>query len=502
MENGVTTERTERTVKILIGQVMHETNTFSSVKTTVESFKQWEWCEGAEIIRRHRGVQDFIGGMIDQCAAYGFDIIPTFSATANPSGIIAADTYAKIKKALFAHIEAASHFDAVCLALHGAGVAEGIDDLEGDLLHAVRKAIGDDIPLVVTLDLHANLTEEMVREADVLLGNEDYPHTDSYERGREAVQVAKQLFHGTIRPVTRFVKLPLLIPTSTTEHHPAKSVKTACQEREKDENVIDCTFFHGFPYTDIPQLGAAVLVTTHNAPQLAEAVAEEISDKIWAIREAFFPRYPSPEEGLRMAERHKGKPVIINETSDNPGAGAPGDGTQLLKAMLDAKIAGSCFGFLCDPEAAAKAHAAGVGSTIEVKLGGKTDGLHGMPLSVKAYVKCLTDGRFTLSTPMGRGKRVNLGKSARLDIEGVDVVVCSVTAQTLDEQIFLLHGIDVRQYKIVALKSSHHFRAGFGPISSKIISVDSPGLSTMDVTAFAFTKLNRNVYPLHAVKRT
>lgn len=201
-----------------------------------------------------------------------------------------------------------------------------------------------------------------------------------------------------------------------------------------------------------------------------------------------------------MALDSANQPIVINETSDNPGGGAPGDGTYLLAVMLKEQVENACFAPMYDPEVAALAHRSGAGSWIDVHLGGKTDQLHGEPLPLQAYVKSLTDGRFVRSSPMGKGFSVNLGKSARLQVGEIDIIVCSARSQLMDEQLLLLHGIDIKDYKIVALKSSHHFRAGFEPLSEEIISVDSPGLSTLDFETFSFRNVKGPVYPLHPVK--
>lgn len=487
-------------MRIIIGSLIHETNTFSSVETTIDSFKEWDLSYGDDIINKHRGVAYYLGGMIDECDAHGIEYIPTVSAMARPSGLITKDTYQTLKNDFLEAIKRESHYDAICLSLHGAGVVDGIDDMEGDFLQAVREVVGYDIPLVVSLDLHANMTEQMIHEADVLVGNVLYPHSDSYEIGREAVAIAKQLVEKKIKPTAHLINLPLIIPTFTTEKSPMIELNAACAEVEKHQKVIDCTIYHGFPYTDIEQMGVSVLVTTDDDPQLAEQEAQKIAEKIWEVKKEFFIKHPTPEEGLKLALEHEGYPVVINETSDNPGAGTPGDGTYLLKAMLDAQIEKSCFGNIYDPEVAELAHQAGAGAIIEVKLGGKTDKFHGEPLNVKAYVKSVTDGQFIQSSPMAKGDRVNLGKSARLVINGVDVIVASVNAQVKDEQFFLLHGIDVTEYKVVGLKSSNHFRAGYNPIASKMITVDSPGLSTFDLSVFDYTKLKQKSYPIHQIE--
>lgn len=489
-------------MKILIGQIAHETNTFSKVKTVKESFELWGWDTEDCVITKNRNVRNYVGGMIDRAEELGFEIVPTFATFAYPAGVITTETYQALKEELISRIAAESQYDAIVLSLHGAGVTEGTEDLEGDLLKEIRRVIGYEIPIIVTLDLHANLTQTMVDEADAILGNNLYPHTDSYEIGMEAVGLAQSIVQKQLKPSMYLKTLPLIIPTSTTNLSPAKDINERCREWEQNESLIDCTFYHGFPYTNIAQIGVSVLVTTDNQPDLAKKAAENVASYIWERKEDFYTKHPLPKEAIAQALQHDGHPVVLNETSDNPGGGTPGDGTFLLRALIEEKPEKVAFGFIYDPEVVNKAFQAGVGSSIEVQLGGKTDNLHGEPIQLKAYVKCLTDGRFIQCSPMGKGAQVNLGRSVRLVSDGVDIIVCSVKSQTLDEQIFLLHGIDVKEYKIIGLKSSQHFRAGFEPISSKIITVDSPGLTTLDFTTFQYSNLKMDVYPLKPVTQT
>lgn len=483
-------------MRFLIGQIAHETNTFSNVATTKELFEWWEWDRGQGIIDRHQGVEDYLGGMIARARELEIELAPAFSAFATPSGTITHDTYLQLKNTLLTEIQQAGSVDAVCLALHGAGVAEAVDDIEGDLLAVVRRAVGANTPIVVTLDLHGNLTQEMVDHADILLGVNFYPHTDSADRGREAVDVALRIARGQLQPIMHLAKLPLMIPTSTTNLSPAKDINELCWAWEARDGIVDCTFFHGFPMTDVPCAGVSILAAAHRDEALAQEAAQSVATAVWAQRRAFFPDLPTPEAGIQIALASLSRPVVINETSDNPGGGTPGDGTHLLRAMLEAELTDACFGFIYDPDVAALAHETGAGAYIDVELGGKTDHLHGAPLAVHAYVKCLTDGRFLQSSPMWRGSKVNLGKSVRLQIDGLDVIVCSVRSQVFDEQVFLLHGIDVTLRKIVALKSSQHFRAAYEQVSDHIVTVDSPGLSTMRIQSFGHRRIARPIYPL------
>jgi microcystin degradation protein MlrC len=486
-------------MRIAIGQLAHETNTFSLVRTTVELFKVWEWAQGEEILERHTGVLDYLGGMIDRGEELGIEIVPTFAAMANPSGTITQETFQKAKNLLISSIMDSGKLDGICLFLHGAGVAEGIDDIEGDILSELRSIVGSQIPIVAALDLHGNITETMVKEADALLGNIDYPHTDSYDRGIEAIDVTVSIIQGKVKPEMGLTKLSLLIPTTTTYYSPIKEINDWCQEWEKHPEVLDCTLFHGFPYSDIPHAGVSVITITNNEPFLAQKISDDIAARIFEKKDEFFPVLPSPKEAISYASSREEMPIVINEASDNPGAGTPGDGTFLLKEMIEANIPNSCFGFIFDPEVAEIAHKEGIGSLIQVELGGKTDTLHGNPLKISAYVKSLSDGKFIQSSPMWNGRKVNLGRSARLSVGNVNVIVCSVNSQTFDEQVFLLHGIDVEKSSIVGLKSAHHFRAAFIPIAKEIITVDSPGLSSVNLSTFEYKNISRPIYPFDSV---
>jgi microcystin degradation protein MlrC len=386
--------------------------------------------------------------------------------------------------------------DAICLALHGAGSADGMDDIEGTFLGELRDLVGREIPIVVSLDLHGNTTDAMLEHATAAFYCHEYPHIDGYDRGEEAVETAAKILRGEITPVMHLRRLPLIIPPSTTLTGPAKAINERCFAWEREPGVIDCNFTHGFPHTDVSVIATSVLVTTDGDPDLAKRVADDVADLILATLEDFRQELPGAEEAVAQALAATDLPVIVAEVSDNPGGGAPGSGTHLLRALLDANEPNTCFGFVWDPATADQAHAAGAGATIDVKLGGFTDGLHGAPIEAPAYVKSLTDGRFILVNPMGAGAEVNLGEMARLVIGNVDVLVGSRRAQTLDAQLFLLHGIDVRTYRIVALKSQQHFRGGFKDLAGTIIRADTPGFTTSNLSNLPFQRIHRPIWPL------
>lgn len=488
------------TYRIAIGEVAHETNTFCAALTGVEAFKDDEWLIGDAIVAAHAGNRTYVGGMLDRCVARGLTPVPTFATSTQPSGTIIAAAYAEIEQTLLAEIERALPVDAVCLALHGAGVAQGVDDLEGTLLAAVRALVGPDVPIAVSLDLHGNITQAMLDHADGLFGNWYYPHTDGYERGAECIDYVCQLLAGEIHPVMHLEQLPMMIPTCSTDLEPGKRLNALCQSWEQRPGLIDCTIFHGFALTDVPAVGMTVLTIADGDPALAAEAGRDVGHAIWEARDEYLPEILSAEEAIARALAVPDGPVIINDTSDNPGGGSPGDSTHLLRAMLDAHLANACYGYIFDVETATQVHAAGVGATVAVRLGGKSDALHGAPIEAEAYVKCLTDGQFRLTTPMGRGSLINWGPMARLMIGGVDVLVGSRRSQVLDAEVFLLHGIDVRRYRIVALKSSAHFRAGFTHLAAAIITANTPGATTLDLTVFPYHRIRRTMWPLDAAE--
>lgn len=485
-------------IRVALGGISHETNTYCRGTTGLDEFRVWR---GEEIVANARGVRSYVGGMIDAAGGLGATLIPVLDAAATPSGTIAASAYETLSSEMLEGIKAVLPIDAVALALHGAGVVEGIDDLEGHLCRAVREAVGPQVKIVVTLDLHGNVTQAMADAVDCMFGVHYYPHTDAYDRGREAIEILPRLLAGRVRPVTHVETVPILLPPSTTNLYPASAVNELCAEVERRPGFLDCTFYHGFPYTDIAHVGVHLVATADGSRELARAGAREVAGWVWAHREEFRPEAFTPERAIARAMEIEGGPVVINETADNPDGGAPGDATHLLRAMFAARLQNACLGYVYDPEVVAAAHRAGVGATIEVKLGGKHDHLHGAPLDLTGYVKTLSDGKFVLHGPMSRGARVDLGRMARLQAGGIDVLVSSVRGQTLDAEVFLLHGIDVNRYKVVALKSSQHFRAAFGPLAKEIITVDTPGLTTLRIETFPRQKSPRPIWPLDAEAR-
>jgi microcystin degradation protein MlrC len=478
-------------MRIAIAGISHETNTYCREHTFADAFYQLR----GERMLGARGQQSDVGGAVDACEALGVEPVPILFVSTQPSGTIDRATYDAFKDEILDGLARAGELDGIVLCLHGAGVVDGIEDLEGDLAAAIRRQAGADVPMAACFDLHGNVTQAMADSLDGVFACHHYPHIDLHERAEEAVALVVRMARDGLKTAIHVAALPMLMPTTTTFEGPGKARLAAMLAAEAEPGVIDVSWFHGFPYTDVSHVGAYVVVTTEGDREQARAVSERLARSLWEDREAFRPQSLSAAEAVAAAQTETRYPVVIHETSDNCGGGAPGDGTHLLRAMLEARLERACFGFIVDPETAAQAHEAGVGSTIDVTIGGRYDELHGEPLPARAYIKALHDGRLTMQA-MFKGAPLNLGPLARLVIDGMDVIVGSRRSQTFDREPFLAVGIDVTAYRYVALKSSNHFRAGFQDLAGAIITADPPGLTTHHIEVFPRQRTARPLWPM------
>lgn len=482
------------TFRIAVGGIEHETNTYRASDADLADFHV---VRGNDLLSENIGVRTYLGGMLDAAATLDATVFPTLHATAEPAGVISEATYRGLLDELLERLAEALPVDAVGLSLHGAGIARGTENIEVDICRRVRDLVGPDVKIVITLDLHGNLSPELFELVDVASGTRDAPHTDMFERGRDAVSLIPQLLDGSVNPVIHLERVPLLLPPVTTLKGGAAEINRICRSFETDDDVIACTFFHGFPYADTRFCGVSVLAMTNGNATKASEIAKAVARAIWDTRANIPAKSFTPKDAVRLALAETATPVAVLDGADNTGGGCPGDGTFVLRAMLEAKPANSCFGVICDPEVVAQAHKTGPGATIEVLLGGKSDDMHGEPVAVVAYVKTLTDGRFVRTSPAGEGTLENVGRTARLQIEGVDVIVVTKRYQPFDPEIFSLHGIDVRRSKIVGLKSTNHWRAGFEGVVTSDFLADSPGLMSQDVSRFKYEQVPRPVWPLN-----
>ncbi len=483
---------------IILAQFKHETNTFSSKKTDFNCYLSREYVEGEEILRYYAGTHSEMGGFLDVLAGQDdVRLIPSVAANAIPAGPVTADVWRRIRDMVLETIGQAEKADAVLLCLHGAMVTELSEDGEGDLLAEIRAAVGADVPIMATLDLHANITEKMLANCDVFCPYRGYPHADLYERGLEAANLLLRTLRGEIKPVMRWAKRPFLVAAVPTAMPAMQKHVQRAAGFEKEPGVLSVSIGHGFFCADILEAGLTTLAVTDGDAARAQEIADALADGIWADRALLQRRFYTPEEAIEEARRENVWPVIFADVADNPGGGSTGDGTHLLRAMLKAGVRDAAVALICDPESVAMAEKAGVGNVVHLRLGGKQrPEILGGPIECDAYVKSLNDGKYINDGPMGGGMPMDLQKTAVVVVDGIEVIVsCNVT-QTYDVQVFRSHGIEPRKRKIVVVKSAVHFRAAFEPLAKKVYDIECPGLMPQNPKAMTYTHLRRPIYPL------
>jgi microcystin degradation protein MlrC len=491
--------------RVLIAQFMHETNTFSKLPTTLEDYRKRWLIEGEAMVPRFTGTRNEVGGYIDSVKKYGWQPVWAGAANATPSGKLTKECWETIRDMIVGAAKKAGKLDAICLSLHGAAVTETEDDAEGALLEALRGIVGTDIPVVATLDLHANATLKMAKHANALVSYRTYPHIDGYERAVQAAALVQEVLEGRKKPRCLLVQPAMLEGADhgrTTQPGLMRDLLAKADAFEKEPGINVVSVQAGFTWADIPYTGPSVAVSYEpEAEARAKAVAAAMLDEIWKRRDESSSDYRPISDAIAAAKAGVGKdgPLVVADGTDNPGGGGYNDTTPVLQALIDAKVENVAFGTIFDPGTVQQALKAGVGATIDVVLGGHTDPSMGGPVKAKAMVKMLSDGSFKNDGPMNAGVETSMGPTAVLRIGGIDVVTISNRIQTIDLQVFLSQGIDPRTKSVVVVKSVQHFRAAYAPIAREIVLVDSGGICSPDITRLKFTKLRRPIWPLDGV---
>ena len=485
--------------RVAIGGFLHETNTFAPTKATYADFVHgggWPSMAQRADVLKLRNINVGIAGFIGEAEARGWEMVPTVFAAASPCAHVTRDAYERIAGILVDGLGNAGPLDAVYLDLHGAMVSEHLDDGEGEILARVRQVIGHDLPLVASLDLHANVTPEMIRQADALIAYRTYPHVDMAETGRAAARHLARLLATRQRLAKAFRPLPFLIPISwqCTNDQPARSIYQRLAAMQS-EAVPTLSFCPGFPAADFPHCGPSVFAYGRTQVD-ANAAADQLAAIIEGHESDFDGRIYTPDEGVRLAmelAKTAKKPVIIADTQDNPGAGGDSDTTGMLRALVRNKAVSAATGVICDPSSAQVAHAAGTGATVKLALGGKSGISGDAPYEETFVVENLSDGKFVAPGPYFGGREMDMGPSACLRIGEVRVVVSSHKAQLADQSMFRYVGIEPTQQAILVNKSSVHFRADFEPIAEKLLICAAPGAMPADPAILPWTRLRPGV---------
>ncbi|MCG8548088.1 MAG: M81 family metallopeptidase [Alphaproteobacteria bacterium] len=487
--------------RVLSARIAHETNTFSIRPTRLAAYRAGELYRGEVIQQKLGGTRTEIGAHLDFAEAHGWDLIQPICAWATPSGKTTADTWTEISDALIDACIPGS-VDGVLLSLHGAMATETEDDAEGALLARIRRCLGESVPIAVTLDLHANVSDAMVHHADIVVAYRTYPHVDMYETAMEAADLLNRAMFGHIAPTPHVVRGPLLFgcDLGRTQGGPMSRLLARAEKlRDTTPGVLTIAICAGFPWADTPFSGPSVTVTGDGESDGYRWVSQTLYRAILESHAETTVTFHSIDQAMHRIRRRKRspRPIILADATDNPGGGGYGDHVGLLRALLDTGVTGAAIGCIADPDVVTRCAEVGTGADITVDLGAKVDpALYGPPLRINATVTDLTDGYFVYEGPREKGATGTLGKTAVLNVEGNHVIVASHNRQVFDQAIFRSQGIEPADCSVVIVKSAHHFRAAFEPIAEEVIVVDSGALVTNNLASLPYRKVRRPVWPL------
>jgi microcystin degradation protein MlrC len=479
-------------VRILIGAVGHESNTFTPFLTTMDDFFVRY---GADLFQGSPW-RSSLDGIIETLRARDAELVPTVAAGAMPGGVVERSAYETFKKAI---LEKARGVDGACLYLHGAMRAEGLDYAENDLLHDLRARLGRDVPISLALDMHANIVAEMVDNVEALVAYHTAPHIDAYETGVRAAEMLLWMLEEGKRPAMGFAKIPFLLPgeMAQTSLDPMASMMAMVDELEQRPNVLSSSLANGHCWADVPDIGVAAVVVTTGDAELAQAEADRLASTFWERRAEFgvsaeaYPVAEAVEKALAAGE----STVFLSDSGDNPGAGGTTDVPVLLKELLRQGARSVVFASIWDAEAVNACAAAGVGQAVTLSIGGKLDKVHGKPLEVSGRVRLLTDGQSYRGGILQPAGRALTGPIAVLNVDGVDIILSSTRLSFMDPVQLRFLGLEPLDYRIVVLKRGY-LTAPFQAISERSILAFSPGATNCQVAEMAFHRVNRPMYPL------
>ena len=474
--------------KIAVAGFQHETNTFAPQPTTFEIFEErgaWpELTRGESLIKRFLGLNLPISGFISAC---NHKVEPILWAAAEPGGFVENDAFELITNEIVDGI-INSRPDAVYLDLHGAMVTRKYDDGEAEILRRIREAAGYDLPIAVSLDLHGNLSKSFFDLADLVTIYRTYPHVDLAETGARAADLLSMALKKPLKKAWRRANFLIPVTAQGTDYQPSKNIYNYIDKISQNE-VASIDLAMGFPPADIPELGP-VIVAYDQSQKVANDSVEKVFKKLLEAEPILNDRLVSAEDAVADAVKSINGPVVIADVQDNPGAGGTGDTTGLISALIKAKASDAILSMLYDPDTAEAAHKAGVGSEIDVSLGGKYT-TYSKPIKCKVLIEAISDGRFLFTGPMFGGSHADLGPVALLKIfdTSIRVVVGSKRAQNADQEMFRVVGLEPFQHKIICVKSAMHFVADYKRVSKNIIFATSPGANSCNLTEIPYKRL-------------
>ena len=484
--------------RIGIAGFMHESNTFATTKTTVQHFKEAYYHHGDALVPIWEEAHHELGGFLAGCSDQELEIVPLMAAWATPGGTVTEEAYESIVGEIIQSIRDAGPLDGILLALHGAMVTECIDDADGETLARVREVVGPDVPIVLSLDMHGNVSPRMAAIPDVLVAYQTYPHVDQRDRGVECARMMKEMLSGEVKPCQAHVKLPLLIHIvqQYTGDGPMAELYGERDRIAALPGVVSVSLLPGYIYADSPYMGVSVLVTTHDDEALAETLAKSFGDFVYARREALNAGLPSVDDAVREAVDTEGT-VCLMDCGDNIGAGGPGDSTILLSALREAGANRVCA-IIYDPAVAQACYEAGSGGRLQLSIGAKTDKDYGEPYEAQCVVQVLSEGDFVETEARHGGTReYNQGRTAVLHTDrGYKLIVNSLRVMPTSLEQLLSLGIQPAAMNVIIVKGVTAPRAAYDPIAVKCICVDSPGVTRAGPDAFDYVNRPKPLFPL------
>lgn len=492
---------TNKSLRVFVGALVHETNSFSPIPTTVRSFEEGELCRPDDASKNER-VQRFpgYGDALAIAAESGDEVVRGTCAWAQPSGPVSRLAYEALRDEVLTQLREGGGVDAVFLVLHGAMMADGYPDCEGDILQKAREIVGPEVPIGALLDLHGNMSQAMIDSGALIVACKEYPHTDYLPRARELYRLLATVARGGAMPRTTLKRVPMMAMLGTTVSPMFEFVRRleAC---EGSKGILSVSAMHGFAWSDTAETGASMVIVsdpTAEGLQSAHQLATELARELFDLKERGAKRLPLDEAlDVALADPSARGPVVMSDGSDNAGGGASSDSTFVLDALLQRGVRNVALGMIWDPQAVLKAADAGVGARISIRIGGKVGSMSGRPIDVVAEVIAVRDDANQVG--LGGQWKVPLGLAVSLRFEGIEVVLNSIRSQVFYPECFTEMGIDLSTKRLIVVKSSQHFREGFDPIASSTVYCNAPGTLNQDLSALPYQHLKRPIWPLDSI---
>ncbi len=481
--------------RIGVGGLFIESNHFTEQLADRAAFERSEWLCGGELLARNTGV---LGGMISVLRANDCEPVPLLYASASPNGAVRAEVYDALKNELLEWINKAGELDGILLCLHGAGAAVNAPDMEGDLVHGVRERVGDTVPVVGTLDLHAHITPDLFFNANALLAWETYPHVDAFETGERGARAIVDILSARLKPVMALAKVPVITSAIHGHTQPPGPFADIMQESKRLEGrgtIYSISPILVHPYLNMPEMGGGVLVVSNESQTDAIAVAKRLAKRYWEKRHELQPKTFQPSEAVQRGLQIDGGPVLLVETADCCGGGATGDSVHTLKALLAEASNQSAIVPVVDPEAARWANAVGIGRAIRLQLGHRLDTKWGEPVSVDGIVSRLSNGVFTYSGGIWEGRSGYMGPTAVVEIGPIQIVISSnATYDWMTEQFDLLE-LDIAACKFIVAKNPMNYQQAYAGLMKAAFVLDTPGPTPANTNALKYTEMTGDWFP-------